>query len=98
MNDRPDFIFFDYLSSYDHQAVGYTTDRHKILHNLGMGGQKVMVSEQKKHPQNFTFKGVFMSKIYVQGVISNGEICNPLILIGDPSGIRTRVTGVRVDQ
>lgn len=36
-----------------------------------------------------------MSRIYIQGVISDREIYNPMNLFGDPNGIRTRVTGVR---
>jgi hypothetical protein len=59
------------------------------------GRAKMMASDQKKHPQNVNFEGIFMSKIYVQGVISASEIDNPLNLFGDPIGIRTRVTGVR---
>ena len=55
----------------------------------------MMVSKQKKGPQNVNFESFFMSRIYVQGVISIREIDNPLFLLGDPSGIRTRVTGVR---
>jgi hypothetical protein len=72
---------------------GWVDEFNKI--KLWKGRLRMMASEQKKHPQNVDFKGIFMSRIYVQGVISKSEIDNPLILFGDPSGIRTRVTGVR---
>ena len=77
------------------QTTIHTTNRFENISNLRMEGLKMMVSKQKKGSQNVNFEGLFMSRIYVQGVISNSKIGNPLFLFGDPSGIRTRVTGVR---
>ena len=55
----------------------------------------MLTSEQKNRPQEMDSESDFMSTIYVQELSSYLLAYNLLILFGDPSGIRTRVTGVR---
>ena len=55
----------------------------------------MMESEQKNRPRKPISESGFMSKIYVQGLKYWKHTSNPLILLGGPSGTRTRVTGVR---
>ena len=55
----------------------------------------MMASEQKNRSQEMNFENDFMSTIYVQELSCHHQPYNLLILFGDPSGIRTRVTGVR---
>jgi hypothetical protein len=70
-------------------------------------------SEQKKHPQNVNFEGIFMSRIYVQGTISKQQESHLdggkslsgrkkgikyIIKSGVPKRIRTPVAGVKGSQ
>ena len=91
MNDAE---FLAAILFHDFHTASYT---HWLEYrpNLVVDALMLVSTGQKKGPQKVNFEGTFMSRIYVQRVIPKGKNHNPLILFGDPNGIRTRVTGVR---